>query len=116
MLSSSEKGMNAKEKKMSGMIIEEAKCGVADGGVACGPVPGPVVGAVRFSDGESSQWLYLVEIEDIPSFYLAEEDIYDKLIDNSFGEEFNASLNEHRLPEFFGIELSSEYTDVLRGI
>ncbi len=44
-------------------LIREVKCEVANGGMACGPVCGPVVAAVLFEHDGEEQWLHAVEVE-----------------------------------------------------
>ena len=37
---------------MKRYLIEDAKCGLTEGGMACGPVSGNAVVSVKYSDGE----------------------------------------------------------------
>ena len=40
---------------MEKYLIEEAKCGITDGGMACGPVAGTVVAEVKFKKGRKTK-------------------------------------------------------------
>ena len=83
------------EKKR--FLIEDAKCGITGG-----PLDGIVVTSVKFNDGEKSKWLNLAEVEGIPCFYMTDEDVYDKLIENDFDDEAHLGLvANHRAPNGF---------------
>lgn len=101
---------------MNKYFIEDAKCGVTKGGMACGPVPGSVVGAVKFCSGKDSMWLYLVETDGFPGFYLSDRELYDELIEEDFDDEFVEYMDNHLLAEMDGICLRTEYEDVIESI
>ena len=97
---------------MKRYFIEEAKCGVSEGGIACGPVGGSVVTTVKFNDGEKTGWLSLVEVEGIPNFLLSDRDIHEDLIEEDYDDkEFWDYTLEINIGEFDGIELG-EYEDI----
>ena len=55
---------------MSRYRVLEAKCGVGEGGIACGPVGGPVIAEIRLSDENSSEfYLSLVEVDGIANWF-----------------------------------------------
>ena len=92
--------------------ILDAKCGISEGGVACGPVEGNVVATVKYSDGVITKWLTNVEVTGIPNFYISEEDYFEKfIVDDESDEEFNSFLNEN-VTSFEGIELG-DYDDIV---
>ena len=103
---------------MKRYFIEEAKCGVTEGGMACGPVPGNVVAAVRFREGEKSQWISLMEIDgSFPAVYLSDQDMYDDLLrDDVEDEEFFEHLEEQRIEDFEGITFGEDYSDIFMSM
>ncbi len=128
---------------MKRYLIKDAKCGITDGGMACGPVMGNVVVSVEFvengdgcseadsaqvdrgseTDGcsqgsqpSASQWLSLVEVEGFPNAYLSDKDIFDDLRGEDFeDEEYAEYMEEHFIDEFDGIMLD-EYESVFNSI
>ena len=76
--------------------VMEAKCGVGSGGMACGPVAGPVVGEIKLADEDGDGfYLCLAEVDGIPNWFKTdrstideqlsdedEDDLYDYLNDN----------------------------------
>lgn len=92
-------------------FIEEVKCGVAEGGMACGPVSGPVVTSLKFTVDDLTKWITNSEVEGIPNFFLTEADIYDRLIEDDFDDELSNLLDESAISNFDGIELG-EYDDI----
>lgn len=61
--------------------IEDVKVGIGEGGMACGPVSGPIVCEVtlRDEDGEL-EYHDLLEIEGCPHFYTSMESCYEDLL------------------------------------
>lgn len=94
---------------MKRYLIEEAKCGVTEGGMACGPVPGVVVASLKVNDGKCVRWLSLSEVDGIPNLIVTDEDIYDTLITDDFSDEFVDFVNDHTVNEFDGIEIDDGY-------
>ena len=64
---------------MKRYLIENAKCGITDGGIACGPVSGSVIATVKFKEGEKSQYFSLAEVSGFPNFFLTDKDVFDDL-------------------------------------
>ena len=76
--------------------VMEAKCGIGAGGMACGPVAGPVVGEIKLADESGDEfYVCLAEVDGIPNWFRtdrstideqlsdeAEDDLYDYLNDN----------------------------------
>ena len=107
---------------MTRYYINEVKCGVSNGsGIACGPVPETVTASVQFKkDDGPLMWLTLSEYDGLASFYLTEEDIYDKVQDiDSDDEDFIDKLNgEYHINSFDGISFGDygEYEDIFQSI
>lgn len=99
---------------MGKYYVNEVKCGVIDGGMACGPGSGSVVVSVNVTEGDKSFWLSNTEVTGIPNFYLTDEDIYEKLV-NDDDEDFYEKLEEKFIKEFDGIVLG-EYDDIFASI
>ena len=91
-------------------LIEDAKCGITGG-----PLDGIVVTSVKFNDGGKSKWLNLAEVEGIPCFYMTDEEVYDKLIENDFDDEAQEFFDNASVMEFEGITLG-EYDDLFDSI
>ena len=100
---------------MKRYFIEEAKCGVSEGGMACGPVSGSVNASVKFRDGGKTFWLTNSEVTGIPNFFLTDKDVFDQLCNDDFSEEFNAYMQECFVSDFEGITLG-EYEEVFESI
>lgn len=96
---------------MKRFLIENAKCGVAQGG----PMMGIVITSVKFNDGESSKWFNLAEVDGIPCFYLTDKDVYDTLIKGEWDEDFQKMLDNSLIEEFEGITFG-EYEEVFDSI
>ena len=102
---------------MKRYIIEDAKCGIPEGGVACGPADGNVVATVRFRDGGKSRWISLVDVEGIPNVYLSDRDMHEELVKEDLeNAEFTAYREEHFIGEFGGIVLGPDYADTFESI
>ena len=102
---------------MKRFLIETAKCGITEGGMACGAVSGNVVVTVQFKEGSKTQWLSLVEVEGIPNVYLSDKDIHEDLVAEDFDdEEFTEYMEDHYINEFEGIEFDSDYSTTFESI
>lgn len=89
---------------MKRFFIEEVKCGVSEGGMACGPMSGSVVATVKYRDNENeSKWIYLVEVDGITNYFLVDEDFFDKLIEED--DKTIEMMNDGAIREFNGISL-----------
>ena len=51
--------IDMEDRKMARYRVMEAKCGIGAGGMACGPVAGPVIGEIRLAD-ENGDGCYLL--------------------------------------------------------
>ena len=85
---------------MKNYFIESVKCDVANGGMACGPVSGPVVAEALVKDEEnSSSYIGLVEVDGMPNFYQSESSYFDSLIDDDMPEESFEEFQSHFIAE-----------------
>ena len=90
--------------------IETVKCGLTDGGVACGPVPGSVVVTIQYKARNEQKWLSLVEYDGIPNVYLFDKDVHDELAKEDFDDdEFIDYVNNHSVEEFNSIQFDADY-------
>ena len=97
---------------MEKFFIEEAKCELTKGGIACGPVDPNVVTTVKYKCGDETKWISLVEVMGIPNFLLSEKDIHEGLVkEDDSDKEFWDYVHEINIGEFNGIELG-EYGDI----
>ncbi len=98
-------------------FVEYVKCGVTDGGMACGPVEGMVNVTVKYTKDGVAKWLTNSEVTGVPNFYLTDEDIYDRLMDHNLAdEEFATLLESSFIDEFEGIKLSGAYDEIEEAI
>ena len=85
--------------------VLEAKCGVGVGGMACGPVGGPVVGEIKLADENDEEfYLCLAEVDGIPNWFKTDRSTIDEQIKETSEEVFEY-LNDHYLD-------MGEYVDV----
>ena len=102
---------------MKRYFIENAKCGITAGGMACGPIPGHVVTSIKYNDSKESKWLNLVEVDGIPNLFLTDDDIYEDLIRDDYeNDAFYENLNEHAIDEFNGITFDDDYYGTFASI
>lgn len=101
---------------MKRYLIEEAKCGVTKGGMACGPVPGDVIVTIKYNDGTGSKWLNMSEVMGIAIVTLLEKDYHDVLMTDAFDDEFVAYLDDHTISEFDGIELGEDCRVIIGNV
>lgn len=98
---------------MSNYKILDAKYGITDGGMACGPVSGYVVATIKFECEGKIQYLSIDDYESFPTFYLTDEDIFNNLISEVDDEAFLDLRDSHELYEIDDIDLSThEYFDI----
>lgn len=98
---------------MGKYFINEVKCGVSEGGMACGPVEGAVNVSVNVTDGDNTFWLTNSEFTGIPNFYITDEDVFDKFMD--VDDEFAEFFGDQFIEEFEGISLG-EYDEIFESI
>lgn len=99
---------------MGKYFVNEVKCGVSNGGMTCGPVEGTVNVSVNVTEGDKTYWVTNSEFTGIPSFYVTQEDIFDKIGDID-DEEFTEYLSNKYIHEFKGISLG-EYDEIFDSI
>ena len=93
----------------SRVFVECVKCGVADSG----PGVGAVNATVKFTKDGVTKWLTNSEVTGIPNFYLTDEDIYDRLMEQDFAnDDFMAMLEASSIDTFEGIKLSGDYDEI----
>lgn len=102
---------------MKRYLIEDAKCGLTEGGMACGPVSGNVVVSVKYHDGDRSGWLSVVEVDSIPNVFQTDEDIFERLLaEDPHDEAFIRYLQNHSISCFDGIEFGDGYDETFESI
>ena len=101
---------------MGKYFIEECKCGVSCGGVACGPVEGSVNAAVKFTADGESKWLTNSEFTGIPNFCITEDSVFERFMENDISEEFANYLEDKFVSEFENIHLAGEYEDIVASL
>lgn len=70
---------------MKRFLIEDVRVGISMGGMACGPVPGNVIGEIvlRDEDGKAT-YHCMAEVSGTLNFYESESSIYQGQIDEDF--------------------------------
>ena len=83
------------DKKMARYRVLEAKYGIARGGMACGPVSGPVMAEIKLSDENGDvYYINLTEVDGIPNWFKTDRSTIDDEI-NEKSEEVFEYLNDH---------------------
>ena len=102
---------------MKRYFIEDAKCKIGEGGIACGPVD-PMIGAtVKFRECKKEHWLTVIEYNGFPNYHLTAEDSLDRLVDLDVEDENEMNFAEKsKIETFNGIALSEEYSDTFDSI
>ena len=86
--------------------VLEAKCGVGAGGMACGPVSGPVVGEIKLADESGKEfYLCLAEVDGIPNWFKTDRSTIDEQLSDNEGPDLYNYLGDNYVD--FG-----EYEDV----
>ncbi len=94
---------------MNRLFIEEVRYGVTEGGMACGPVSGNPVVTARYTDGEETGWLSVVEVDGIPNVFQTDRDIFEDLVREDLDdEEFIGYLHQHSICLLDGPERDNE--------
>lgn len=96
---------------MKRYLIEEAKCGITDGGMASS-----VVASIKINDGSVTSWLTLVDVDGIVNLFMTDRDIYEEILQNDFSDEFQAYLNSHTIDDVNGLEFSEDYASAFSSI
>lgn len=88
---------------MARYFIEDVKCGVGTGGMACGPVSGPVVGEAKVRDSDGKTFYFsLAEVDGYPNFFLTDRSTYNQQISSDISEEELEYLDENYYPSIEG--------------
>ena len=73
---------------MARYFIESVQCGIGEGGMACGPMFGPVLAEIKVrTDGDESFYLSLADVSDIPNFTKSPESTYESQLAADFSDE-----------------------------
>lgn len=76
--------------------VLEAKCGVGIGGMACGPVAGPVVGEIKLVDENGDEfYLCLAEVDGIPNWFKTDRSTIDEQLSNDTEDDLYDYLNDN---------------------
>ena len=76
--------------------VLEAKCGVGAGGMACGPVGGPVVGEIKLADENGNEFLLcLAEVDGIPNWFKTDRSTIDGQLSDEAEDELYDYLNNN---------------------
>ena len=78
--------------------VMEAKCGVGAGGMACGPVAGPVVGEIKLADEDGDGfYLCLAEVDGIPNWFKTDRSTIDEQLSDEDEDDLeDPMLNNHQ--------------------
>ena len=102
---------------MKRYFIENVRCDITDGGMACGPVGGSVVVTAKIKEDEETKWFSIVEAMGFPNAYVTEKDIFDDLVEEDFdNKEFTAYCQEHFVDDFNGVAVGPDYSDIFDSI
>ena len=93
---------------MGRYLIKDVKCGVTDGGMACGPEPGNVVASILFENDGHEKWIHVVEVEGMPNAFITPKDLHDVLIRDDYDAEYVEELEKSTENEICGIPLTAE--------
>ncbi len=85
---------------MKSFLIEDVRVGISKGGIACGPVPGNVIGEIvlRDEDGKAT-YHCMAEVSGTLNFYESEASLYQGQIDEDFDNAEFADLLESSFTE-----------------
>ena len=73
---------------MARYFIESVKCGVGEGGMACGPVSGPIVAEAKVrTDNGDEFYMSLAEVEGIPNFFKSPRSTYELQVEEEMDDE-----------------------------
>ena len=102
---------------MKRYFIEGVQFGESEGGIACGPVGGSEVVTVKYNDSEATHWLSLVDYDGFPNFYLTDEDVHARIVEEDLDDkEFTKYMEDISIYDFDGVSLGGEYVDVFEGL
>lgn len=102
---------------MKRYFIEEAKCGIGEGGFACGPVSGPVIVQIKYTVDGETKYIVNEEFEGFPNIYEPEEDVFDAIVNDTMDDDERTDLiNDNLIGELDGISLSGEYEEIIESL
>ena len=85
--------------------ILAVKYGMSDSGVACGPMdPCPLYSVKYRMDGKEG-WLHNYVVTGVPNYFITEEDIHEKLLDDDYVDANIDYLNSIMIQDFAGLRL-----------
>ena len=85
---------------MKRFLIEDVRVGISKGGIACGPVPGNVIGEIVLQDEDGNATYHcMAEVSGTLNFYESESSIYQGQIDEDFDNAEFADLMESSFTE-----------------
>lgn len=105
---------------MARYFIESVKCGVGEGGSACGPMDGPVVAEVKVKSDENEEfYMSLAEVDGIPNFAKTAESTYDNQVNMDFDDEAIEAFQKCQIDgieDYYGIfdDKDSEWYQLYR--
>ena len=100
---------------MARYFIEDVKCGVTEGGFACGPVPGDVIAEVKVkTDTDETFYVSLAEVTGIPNFFKTERSTYDEQMQTNISDKLVEYLNANLMGNGFKLKLVGDNN--LKGI
>ncbi len=99
---------------MGKYFVNDVKCGVSGGGIACGPVEGAINVSINITENNRTFWLTNSELAGIPNFYITDDDIFDRLM-TDLDDDFVEYLSGKNITEFEGISLG-EYDEIFESI
>ncbi|SEG36520.1 hypothetical protein SAMN04487934_11817 [Eubacterium ruminantium] len=99
---------------MGKYFVNDIKCGISNGGIACGPIEGAINVSIKITEDNRTFWLTNSEYTGIPNFYITDDDIFDKLM-NDIDNDFIEYLSDKNITEFEGISLG-DYDEIFESI
>ena len=100
---------------MKRFLIEDVRVGISKGGIACGPVPGNVIGEIVLRDEEGNATYYcMAEISGTLNFYESESSLYQGQIDEDFDNAEFADLMESSFTE--GYDSYNDFYDEVNAM
>lgn len=85
---------------MAKYLIEEVKLDQGKGGMACGPVSGPVIGEVKVKGTDEKEfYLSLAEVDGLANFYKTERSTIKDQLNDDWTDEFLHYMNDHFLDD-----------------
>ena len=80
---------------MNRYYIEDIKCDIGVGGIACGPVAGPVIAEAKVKSDDEEFYMSLAEVDGIPNFFKTKESTYEMQLNQEMTDEEVEVLQEN---------------------